>query len=253
MNPRTLKMVTASLLATAIVIGTEFSFKTNNATAQMMQPGMMGPGMMAGNMTSGMMQPGMMGMGNGMMDGRNMMGMGPGMMGPGMMGPGMMGPGMMGPGMMAGNQSMMTQMMEASQNITGSIKLLPVITNAITSQVNVTLSQAVTAAESAVGNNSRAVAAHIGEANGYLTYCIWVMSPDMRVNMVIIDPGNGQVLSNKEISLQHPMMGMGMMMQPGMMGMGPGMMGMGPGMMGMGPGMMGMGPGMMGMGPGMMG
>ena len=92
-------------------------------------------------------------------------------------------------------------------------------------------------------NSSHAVAAHIGEANGYLIYCVWVLGPGMNMNMVIVDPGNGQVLSNTQISLQHLMM----------MGMGPGMMGMGPGMMGMGPGMMGMGPGMMGMGPGMMG
>ena len=48
----------------------------------------------------------------------------------------------------------------------------------------------------------------------------------MNMNMVIVDPGNGQVLSNTQISLQHLMT----------MGMGPGMMGMGPGMMG--PGMM---------------
>ena len=203
MYPRTLIMVTASLLVVTIVIGVVLSFKTNNAIAQMMQPGMMGmgPGMMAANMTSGMMQPGMMGMGHGMMG--------------------------MGPGMMADNQSIMAQMMRAGQNVTGSIKLLPIITNAITSQINVTLSQAVTTAESTVGNNSRAMAAHIGKANGYLTYWIWVMNPDMRVNMVIVDPGNGQVLSNKEISLQHPMMmgmGHGMMMQPGMMDMGHEMM-----------------------------
>jgi hypothetical protein len=65
MSPRTLIMVTATLLAVTIVIGAGLSFKINNVIAQMMQPGMMGmgPGMMTGNMTSGMMQPGMMGSG----------------------------------------------------------------------------------------------------------------------------------------------------------------------------------------------
>jgi hypothetical protein len=55
MSTRTLMMVTASLLAAAIVIGAGLSFKTNNAIAQMMQPGMM-----TGNMTADdmMMKPG---------------------------------------------------------------------------------------------------------------------------------------------------------------------------------------------------
>ena len=173
---------------------------------------------MTGNMTHGMMRPG-----------------------------GMMG---MSPGMMNGNQStMMMQMLGAGQNVTGSINLFSTISNAIETQVKVSLSEAASTAEGAVGNNSHAVAAHIGVANGYLIYCVAVLGPEMNMNMVFVDPGNGQVLANTQISLQHlMMMGMG----PGMMGMGPGMMGMGPGMMGMGPGMMGMGPGMMGMGPGMM-
>ena len=258
----------ATLLAIMIATSGGLSFfTTNNANATMngnmmrpggtMGPGMMGmgPGMMG--MGPGMMGmgPGMMGMGPGMMGmGPGMMGMGPGMMGmgPGMMGmgPGMMGmgPGMMGmgPGMMIGNQNqsnMMMQMVGAGQNVTGSINLFSTVSNAIETQVKVSLSDAALAAEGAVDNSSHAVAAHIGEANGYLIYCVWVLGPGMNMNMVIVDPGNGQVLSNTQISLQHLMM----------MGMGPGMMGMGPGMMGMGPGMMGMGPGMMGMGPGMMG
>jgi uncharacterized membrane protein YkoI len=55
MSTRILMMVTASLLAAAIVIGAGLSFKTNNAIAQMMQPGMM-----TGNMTADgmMMRPG---------------------------------------------------------------------------------------------------------------------------------------------------------------------------------------------------
>ena len=220
-----------------------------------MGPGMMGmgPGMMG--MGPGMMGmgPGMMGMGPGMMGmGPGMMGMGPGMMGmgPGMMGmgPGMMGmgPGMMGmgPGMMGGNQStMMMQMMGAGQNVTGSINLFSTISNAIESQVKVSLSDAASTAEGAVGNNSHAVAAHIGQANGYLIYCVWVLGPDMNTNMVIVDPGNGQVLLNTQIPLQQlMMMGMGSSMKDHGM-MGPGMMGMGSSMKDHGMGMMG--PGMM--------
>ena len=133
------------------------------------------------------------------------------------------------------------------ENVTSSINLMNIISNAIGSQIKVSLSNATTTAETSVGNNSHAVAAHIGDVNGYLVYTIFVLDPNMNFNTVIVDPGNGQVLSSRQMSMEeHAMMHKGMM-GPGMMGpgmMGPGMMG--PGMMG--PGMMG--PGMMG--PGMM-
>ena len=129
------------------------------------------------------------------------------------------------------------------ENVTSSINLMNIITNALGSQIKVSLSNATTIAENSVGNNSHAVAAHLGDENEYLVYTIFVLDPNMNFNTVIVDPGNGQVLSSKQISKEeHLMMHKGMM-GPGMMG--PGMMG--PGMMG--PGMMG--PGMMG--PGMLG
>jgi uncharacterized protein (DUF2147 family) len=137
--------------------------------------------------------------------------------------------------MKSGNMAMT---MGGGENVTSSINLMNVISNAIGSQIKVSLSNATTTAETSVGNNSHAVAAHIGDVNGYLVYTIFVLDPNMNFNTVIVDPGNGQVLSSKQMSKEeHAMMHKGMM-GPGMMG--PGMMG--PGMMG--PGMMG--PGMMG-------
>ena len=124
-------------------------------------------------------------------------------------------------------------MMMRGENITSSINLMNIISNALGSQIKVSLSNATTIAENSIGNNSHAVAAHIGDENGYLIYTIFVLDPNMNFNTVIVDPGNGQVLSSKQISKEeHLMMHKGMM-GPGMMG--PGMMG--PGMMG--PGMMG--------------
>ena len=43
--------------------------------------------------------------------------------------------------------------------------------------------------------------------------CVWVLGPEMNMNRVIVDPGNGQVLSKTQVSLQHLKMGMG----PGML------------------------------------
>jgi uncharacterized membrane protein YkoI len=122
-------------------------------------------------------------------------------------------------------------------NITGSVDLISVISEAIGSKVNVSLSDAATSAETSVGNESHAVSAELGENSGFLVYNIMVIDPNMNFSKVIVDPGTGEVLLSEPISReQHMMMhGMGMdkqgMMSPGMMG--PGMM-MGPpsGMMG---------------------
>src|SRR3712207_1184739 len=117
----------------------------------------------------------------------------------------------------------MTMTMGGGENVTSSINLMNIISNAIGSQIKVSLSNATTTAETSVGNNSHAVAAHIGDVNGYLVYTIFVLDPNMNFNTVIVDPGNGQVLSSKQISQEeHAMMHKGMM-GPGMMG--PGMMG----------------------------
>jgi hypothetical protein len=120
----------------------------------------------------------------------------------------------------------MTMTMGGGENITSSINLMNIISNAIGSQINVSLSNATTTAETSVGNNSHAVAAHIGDVNGYLVYTIFVLDPNMNFNTVIVDPGNGQVLSSKQISKEeHLMMHKGKIMGPGMMGPGPGMLG----------------------------
>lgn len=104
------------------------------------------------------------------------------------------------------------------ENVTSSINLMNIISNAIGSQIKVSLSNATTTAETSVGNNSHAVAAHIGDVNGYLVYTIFVLDPNMNFNTVIVDPGNGQVLSSKQMSMEeHAMMHKGMM-GPGMMG-----------------------------------
>ena len=100
-------------------------------------------------------------------------------------------------------------------NITGSIKMSTVIGNALSSQIKVGLNQSAMTAEKAVGNNSHAVAAHIGVVNGYLAYTVWVIDPNMKFNRVIVDAGNGKVLSNQPISEGESMMIHGMMMGGG--------------------------------------
>jgi uncharacterized membrane protein YkoI len=130
------------------------------------------------------------------------------------------------------------EMMMGGNNITSSINLMSVISEAIGSNINVSLSDAALTAESSVGNGSHAASAELGENNGFLVYNVMVIDPNMNFSKVVVDPGNGEVLFNKQLSkeehmMMHEMGERGMMMSPGMTMSGPG--GMMKHDMGMGP------------------
>ena len=116
--------------------------------------------------------------------------------------------------------------------------------DAIKAKIHTTLNDATTNALKTVGggSNTSAVAAFIHPERGFLVYDVFVLDSNDNVHRIIVDPGNGKVLSNQPMSLMdimammHPAMGMmggpgpgmmghGMMKQHGMMGGGPGMMG----------------------------
>jgi uncharacterized membrane protein YkoI len=135
--------------------------------------------------------------------------------------------------MMGGNDTGMMMKpgsrMMGSNNITSSINLMTIISEAIGSNINISLSDAATTAETSVGNGSHAASAELGENNGYLVYNIMVIDPSMNFSKVVVDPGNGEVLSSKQLSkeehmMMHEMGGRDMMMGPGMMMGGPGKM-----------------------------
>ena len=126
---------------------------------------------------------------------------------------------------MKSGEMMMTGM--GGNNVTSSINLMNVISEAIGSNINVSLSDAATTAESSVGNGSHAASAELGENNGFLVYNIMVIDPSMNFSKVLVDPGNGEVLFTKQLSkeehmMMHEMGGRDMMMGPGMMMGGPG-------------------------------
>jgi hypothetical protein len=131
--------------------------------------------------------------------------------------------------MMGGNDTgmmMPRDMMKMGNNITSSVNLMNIIGNAIGSNINVSLSDASTAAETSIGNDSHAVSAELGEKNGFLVYNVMVIDPSMNFSKVVVDPGNGEVLLSEQISkeehmMMHEMGGRDMMMGPGMMMGGP--------------------------------
>ena len=124
-----------------------------------------------------------------------------------------------------------------NQNWTGSISLFSPILDAFKSKIHTTLNDAITSAINSVGgtgaggsNASSAVAAFVHPERGFLVYNVFVLDPGNNIHRVIIDPGNGKILSNQQMSMMdmmfmmHPSMGMGSMMDRGMGMMDHGMM-----------------------------
>ena len=123
-----------------------------------------------------------------------------------------------------------------TMNLNSSVSLFSPVIDAIKSKIHTTLNDATTNALKAVGggSNSSAVAAFIHPERGFLVYNVFVLDTNDNIHRIIVDPGNGKVLSNQPMSLMammammHPSMGMsgmGMMGGPGMMNHGMGMMG----------------------------
>jgi uncharacterized membrane protein YkoI len=96
----------------------------------------------------------------------------------------------------------MTSALQDQQEMTinGTINLEQTIIEAIDSQVNTSLTQAITTAEQSVGNNSFALAAFGADLGGDLVYMIILGTPGTEFYNVIVDPGNGQILSSEESS-----------------------------------------------------
>lgn len=96
-------------------------------------------------------------------------------------------------------------------NFTGTIPLGSTIKKALSSQVKIPLTEAVSTAQKGVGSNSSATLAFLRPLNGYLVYDIHVTNNSNNTSYaIIIDPGNGQVLYHQALtpfsSAGHPFM-----------------------------------------------
>ena len=99
-----------------------------------------------------------------------------------------------------GNMTSGLQVDQQEMTINGTINLEQTIIEAIDSKVNTSLTQAITTAEQSVGNNSFALAAFGADLVGDLVYIIVLGTPGTEFYNVIVDPGNGQILSSQESS-----------------------------------------------------
>jgi Peptidase propeptide and YPEB domain len=87
----------------------------------------------------------------------------------------------------------------SSPNWVGSIQVSNALSQLIQSKVHTTLGNAAAGAEKAVGINSHATSANLGEERGYLVYTVRIMDGNNNSHKVIVDAGNGRVLFTQSI------------------------------------------------------
>jgi uncharacterized membrane protein YkoI len=92
------------------------------------------------------------------------------------------------------------------RNLTGSVQIFPRLSQIIQSKANVSLTTAATNAEKSVGPSSHALSAHVGIVNGYLIYSVRIVDPNNNIHWVIVDAGNGKVLSSQQVPFGNPLM-----------------------------------------------
>ena len=103
----------------------------------------------------------------------------------------------------------------SSPNWVGSIQVSNALSQMIQSKVHTTLGNTAAGAEKAVGINSHATSANLGEERGYLVYTVRIVDGNSNFHKVIVDPGNGRVLfaqsifdqeehSNNNVLYQYP-------------------------------------------------
>ena len=92
-----------------------------------------------------------------------------------------------------------------NSNWTGSVDISKVIRESFDPLIKLSLSEAITNAETNIGNNTSAVAAFMHPVNGYLVYVIYLLNNQNEVTKVITDVGSGEILETKKMTIEEMM------------------------------------------------
>lgn len=90
-------------------------------------------------------------------------------------------------------------------NFTGSIPISQILIDAFKVNIHVSLDDAITTAEDNIGNNSTTIAAFIHPEKGFVVYNIFTVDSNNDIHKVIIDPGDGSVLSSQKMTFKEMM------------------------------------------------
>ena len=93
-----------------------------------------------------------------------------------------------------------------ADNFTGSISIFQPIINEFKSSINTSLTDAISIAEQSLGNNATTLAAFIHPEREYIVYNVFALNANNIAHKVIVDPGNGNILSSQQMSFMEMMM-----------------------------------------------
>ena len=93
-----------------------------------------------------------------------------------------------------------------ADNFTGSISIFQPIINEFKSSINTSLTDAISTAEQSLGNNATTLAAFIHPEREYIVYNVFALDVNNIAHKVIVDPGNGNILSSQQMSFMEMMM-----------------------------------------------
>jgi len=92
-----------------------------------------------------------------------------------------------------------------NSNWTGSVDISKVMRESFDPLIKIRLSEAITNAETNIGNDTSAVAAFIHPVKGYLVYIIYLLNNQNEVTKVITDVGSGEILETKKMTIEEMM------------------------------------------------
>jgi len=87
----------------------------------------------------------------------------------------------------------------SNETFTSSIGIFPTLMQALRSQMNISLNEAITISMDAVGTNSSAISASIQADREFLVYRVFVADIDNNIHMVVVDPSDGKVLFSQQM------------------------------------------------------
>ena len=84
-------------------------------------------------------------------------------------------------------------------NFTASIPLATSLLDVLNSKTNVSLADAMTDVTNSMGSNATVLSGSVAAEGGFLVYRIVGLDDSNNINMVLIDPANGSILSQQQL------------------------------------------------------
>ncbi|MGD1836288.1 MAG: PepSY domain-containing protein [Nitrososphaeraceae archaeon] len=100
-------------------------------------------------------------------------------------------------------QNNMSNMAQNNMNFSSSINVDEILKESLKSKITITLSEAISIAETNIGEGSFAKEASLDKKHGYLVYKVKVLDAENQKHKVIVDPGTGEVLKSKKIDYEY--------------------------------------------------